>query len=72
MTTHAMTIIVQDKARFLTERTSKDDSLPLTIETYGCFNPHFDSFLTSYIHTYITHHRQTSLVLYFITCNECR
>jgi hypothetical protein len=44
------------------------DFIPFAIKTYGCFHPHFDSILTSCVHTNITRHQQTSLVpLMFIS-----
>ncbi len=55
-TMHATKKIVQNKAQSYTERTPRDDFIPLTIETYGCLHPHFDSFLTSYVHVNIIHH----------------
>jgi hypothetical protein len=68
MTMHVMAIIVQDKARSYTKRTLGDDFIPLVVKTYSCFHLHFDSFLTSCVHVYITCHQQTSLIpLMFIS-----
>jgi hypothetical protein len=62
MTTHAMIVVVQDKARSYPKQTSRNDFIPLAIKTYNCHHPHFDSFLTSCVHACIIHHQQTSLV----------
>jgi hypothetical protein len=59
---HATIVAVQNKARSYTEWTLGDDFIPLTIETYDCFHPHFDSFFTSCVHACIAHHQQTSLI----------
>jgi hypothetical protein len=61
-TTHATIIIAQDKAQSYIEWAPRNDFIPLAIETYGCFHPHFDSFLSSCVHANITCHQQTSLV----------
>jgi hypothetical protein len=61
-TTHASRVVAQDKVRSYTERTPRDDFIPLAIETHGCLHPHFDSFFTSYVHANIACHQQTSLV----------
>lgn len=71
MTTHAVTIITQDKARSYIEQASRNDFILLAIEISNCFHPHFDFFLIFCIHAYITRHQQTSLVpLIFIS--HCR
>jgi glutaminase len=62
MIVHATIVVAQDKAQSYIERTLGNDFIPLAIETYGCLHPHFDSFLTSYVHACITCHQQTSLV----------
>ncbi len=68
MTTHVMTIATQDKAWSYIEQMPWIDFIPLTIETYNCFHPCFDSFLTFCVDAYIVHHQQTSLVpLIFIS-----
>jgi hypothetical protein len=56
MIVHAIIVVAQDKAQSYIERTLGNDFIPLAIETYGCLHPHFDSFLTSYVHAYITCH----------------
>jgi hypothetical protein len=62
MTTHVATIATQDKARIYTQRTSRDDFIPLAIDTYDYLHPYFDSFFTSCLHANIARHEQTSLV----------
>jgi len=62
MTTHATIAVIKDKAQSYTKRASRNDFIPLAIETYDCFHPCFDSFLTSCIHACIICHQQTSLV----------
>ncbi len=62
MTMHVAANIAQDKALSYTKQAPGDDFIPLVIETYSCFHLHFDSFLTTCVHAYITHHQQTSLV----------
>ncbi len=61
-TTHATTIVPQNKAPSYIEWTLKDDFIPLAIKTYGSFHPHFDFFFISYVHANIAHHQWTSLV----------
>jgi hypothetical protein len=45
MTTHATTMVTQEKKTSYAEQTPDDDFIPLAIETYGCFHFRFDSFL---------------------------
>jgi hypothetical protein len=74
MITHAMVVAVQNKARSYIER-MLDDFIPFVIETYNCLHPHFDSFLTSYVHAYIVRHHIPSWYLqclYLIIGNECQ
>ncbi len=59
----AVIVIAQDKARSYIERAPRDDFIPLAIETYRCFHPCFNSFLTSCVHACIARHQQTSLIL---------
>jgi len=67
-TTHATTIVIQNKAQSYIEWTLEDDFIPLVIETYGNLHAHFDSFFISYVHVNIARHQQTSLVpLMFIS-----
>jgi hypothetical protein len=54
--THAVTIVVQDKARFYIEQVLGDDFIPLAIETYDCFHLYFDFFFASCVHPYIICH----------------
>jgi hypothetical protein len=37
----------QIKTQSCGKQAPRDDFTPLVIEMYGCFNPHFDSFLTT-------------------------
>ncbi len=46
-TTHVAIIAVQDNPQSYTKQALGDDFIPLAIETYNCFHPHFDSFMTS-------------------------
>jgi hypothetical protein len=57
MAVHVATIAIQDKAQSYTKRALGDDFIPFAIETYSCFHPHFDSFLTSCVHACIIHHQ---------------
>jgi hypothetical protein len=57
MAAHVATIAIQYKAQSYTKRAPRDDFIPLAIETYSCFHPHFDSFLTSCVHACIIHHQ---------------
>jgi len=54
MITHVVTIVAH-KAWSYTKQTSRDDFVPLAIETYDCLHPHFDFFLTSCVHANIIH-----------------
>jgi hypothetical protein len=45
--THAMMMAFQGKTRSYIERALYIDSIPLMIETYGCFHSHFDSSFTT-------------------------
>jgi hypothetical protein len=47
-TTHATTMVAQEKTRSYIEQTPNDDFIPLDIETYGCFHSCFDSFFIAY------------------------
>jgi len=62
MTMYAMIVASQKKAQSYIERVPRDDFILFAIETYNCFHPCFDSFLTSCVHAYITHHQQSSLI----------
>jgi hypothetical protein len=67
-TINATIVSARNKAQSYTECMLEDDFMPLAIETYGSFHPHFDSFFISYVHANIVHHQQTSLVpLMFIS-----
>jgi hypothetical protein len=55
-TSHAMIVAAQNKAQSYTKWMLGDDFIPLTIEAYICLDPHFDSFVTSYVHACITCH----------------
>jgi hypothetical protein len=57
MTTHAVTIVVHDKAQFHIEQALRDDFIPLAIETYSCLYPCFNSFLISCAHACIARHQ---------------
>jgi hypothetical protein len=46
-TSHAMTIVVQNKAHLYIELVSRDDFIHFAIETYSCPHPCFDSFFIS-------------------------
>jgi hypothetical protein len=39
-----MTIVIQEKTCSYTKRALGNNFIPLVVETYGCFHPHFDSF----------------------------
>ncbi len=55
-TAHAGTIAVQNKARSYTKWTSRNDFIPLAMETYNCLHFCFDYFLTSCVHACRTCH----------------
>jgi len=61
MTTHAITIVAQDKTWSYIEWRLRNDFIPLAIETNGCFHPRFDSFFISCVHANIVRHQLTSL-----------
>jgi hypothetical protein len=61
-TTHAVAIVVQNKARSYTKQTPRNNFIPLAIKTYDCLHLHFDSYFTSYVHANIAYHQQTSLL----------
>jgi hypothetical protein len=42
--TYVMTIVFQEKTCSYTKHALRNNFIPLFIETYGCFHPHFDSF----------------------------
>jgi hypothetical protein len=52
---HVTIVAAQDKAQSYIEQRPRDDFIPLAIETYSCFHPRFDSFLTSCVHACIVH-----------------
>jgi hypothetical protein len=56
MIAHVATVATQDNARSYTQQVQGNDFIPLTIETYDCFHPHFDSFFTSCLHANIARH----------------
>jgi hypothetical protein len=57
MTKHVITIVIQNNAQSYTKWALGDDFIPLAIEPYGYFHPHFYSFLTSCVHASIVHHQ---------------
>jgi len=56
-TMHVVIVIIQKKVRSYVVCASGDDFIPLTIETYGCFHFHFDSFFTTCVQIIVVHHR---------------
>jgi hypothetical protein len=44
-TTHAATMVAQEKTQSYAEQAPSNDFIPLAIETYGCLHSCFDSFL---------------------------
>jgi len=68
MTMYAMIVAIQNKTQSYTKRVPRNDFIFFAIENYNRFHPHFDSFLTFFVHAYIVHHQQLSLVpLMFIS-----
>jgi hypothetical protein len=57
MTTYAMMMAAQDKARSYTKQVPRNDFIPLAIETYSCLHLCFDSFLFSCVHACIAHNQ---------------
>jgi hypothetical protein len=55
-TTHQVTVVAQDKAWSYTKWMSRNDFIPLAIETYDCFHPCFNYFLSSCVHASIACH----------------
>jgi len=47
----------QEKTRSYTKQAPNNDSIPLAIETYGCFHSRFDSFFIAYAQTTIVNHQ---------------
>jgi hypothetical protein len=61
MTTCAIIVAIQNITQSYIEQMLQDDFTPLATNTYNCFHPHFDSFLTS-VYANIAHHQKTTLV----------
>jgi len=61
-TTHATTIVVQEKTWSYTERIPNDDFIPFVIKTNGCLHSRFASFLIICAQTTITRHHVSSLI----------
>jgi hypothetical protein len=45
MTTHATTMVAQEKTQSYAKWAPSNDFIPFTIETYGCLHSHFHSFI---------------------------
>jgi hypothetical protein len=50
-----MTAIIQGKTCSYTKHALKNNFIPLVIETYGCFHPHFDSFFIFYVQAIVAY-----------------
>jgi hypothetical protein len=61
-TTHATTMVVQEKTQSYAKQTPSNGFIPLAIKTYGCLHSRFDSFLITCAWTIIMRHQQSSLV----------
>jgi hypothetical protein len=61
-TTHATTMVAQEKTQSYVEQAPNNDFIPLAIEMYGCLHFHFHLFLIVCAWTTIMRHQQSSLV----------